>query len=99
MRRNNGIREISEKDPYNIHQKRKRNIRLSSGTATTNLFNMIVIESESFILRKRYIRMSSGTATTNLFQIKAEVFQFRQRIMKDVSPLQERCRRCGGRLG
>nr|GFC10726.1 hypothetical protein [Tanacetum cinerariifolium] len=39
----------------------KRRIRMSSGTATTNLFNMIVIES--FIFWKRNIRTSSGNAT------------------------------------
>nr|GEY68236.1 hypothetical protein [Tanacetum cinerariifolium] len=44
---------------------------MSSGTVTTNLFNMIVIES--FIIWKRNIRMSSGTATTILFRIKAEI--------------------------
>nr|GFA78223.1 hypothetical protein [Tanacetum cinerariifolium]GFA78243.1 hypothetical protein [Tanacetum cinerariifolium] len=52
----------------------KRRVRVSSGTATTNLFNMMVIES--FIFWKRNIRTSSGTATTNLFQIKAESFKF-----------------------
>nr|GEU78982.1 putative ribonuclease H-like domain-containing protein [Tanacetum cinerariifolium] len=42
-------------------------------TATTDLFNMIVMES--FMFRKRNIRMSSGTATTDLFDIKAESFK------------------------
>nr|GEX34170.1 integrator complex subunit 11 [Tanacetum cinerariifolium] len=97
IRRNNGIREISKKDPYNVCQKR-RVIILNCGTATTNLFNMIVIEIESFIIWKGYIRMSSGTATTNLSQIKVEVFKFGQRIMKGVSLLQKRVKRSGGRL-
>nr|GEY03085.1 26S proteasome non-ATPase regulatory subunit 14 homolog [Tanacetum cinerariifolium] len=37
----------------------KRRIRMSSGTATTDLYNMIFIEN--FIFWKRNIRMSSGT--------------------------------------
>nr|GEW23814.1 hypothetical protein [Tanacetum cinerariifolium] len=48
----------------------KRRIRMSRGTATTDLFNMIVMER--FIFQKRNIRMSSGTAITNLSNIKAE---------------------------
>nr|GEZ72153.1 hypothetical protein [Tanacetum cinerariifolium] len=51
----------------------KRRIRISSGSATTDLFNMIVIEN--FIFWKRNIRMSSGIATTDLFNIKAESFK------------------------
>nr|GFA70360.1 hypothetical protein [Tanacetum cinerariifolium] len=51
----------------------KRRIRMSSGNATTDLFNMIIIEN--FIFWKRNIRMSSGTATTDLFYIKAESFK------------------------
>nr|GEX49236.1 reverse transcriptase domain-containing protein [Tanacetum cinerariifolium] len=43
---------------------------MSSGIATTDLFNMIVMKN--FIFRKRNIRRSSGTATTYLFNIKAE---------------------------
>nr|GEW20129.1 hypothetical protein [Tanacetum cinerariifolium] len=51
----------------------KRRIEMSSGTATTDLFNMIIMKN--FIFWKRNIRMSSGTATTNLFDIKAKSFK------------------------
>nr|GFA38428.1 hypothetical protein [Tanacetum cinerariifolium] len=52
----------------------KRNIRMSSGTATTNLFNMMVIERESFIIQKRYIRMSSASDPPSLgYSILEEV--------------------------
>nr|GEW29777.1 hypothetical protein [Tanacetum cinerariifolium] len=40
------------------------------------------IKDKRIIFKKRNIILSSGTATTNLFQIKAEVFKFRQRIIK-----------------
>nr|GFC39105.1 hypothetical protein [Tanacetum cinerariifolium] len=58
----------------------KRRIRMSSGTSTTDLFYMIVMES--FIFRKRKIRRSSGTATTNLFDIKAESFKPSKELSK-----------------
>nr|GFD20540.1 hypothetical protein [Tanacetum cinerariifolium] len=57
------------KDERNI----KRRIRMSSGTATTDLFNMIVMYS--LIFQKRNIKRGSGIATVNLFNIKAESFK------------------------
>nr|GEX20892.1 putative reverse transcriptase, RNA-dependent DNA polymerase [Tanacetum cinerariifolium] len=55
-------------------------------TATTDLFNMIVIES--FIFRKRNIRRSSGTTTTDLFNIKAESFKLGPQLKSN--PLEDR---------
>ncbi|GJU09415.1 hypothetical protein Tco_1131811 [Tanacetum coccineum] len=72
---------------------RKRKISMSSGTATTLLFNMIVIEIEKAHNPVRdKIKNDSGTATTNLFQIRAKSFSFGQRIINGISSSKKRLR-------
>ncbi|GJR16939.1 hypothetical protein Tco_0965466 [Tanacetum coccineum] len=58
------------------------------------------IKEKRIILEDRYenVRMSSGLATTMPLPKLKQKFQ-RQRISKGVSLLQERVRKCGGRLG